>query len=171
MWSRVLRFVAALILAATAWYNLSPAYGRFLAAAAAPLLKIDARFGEANITAIQRFMRVGGSVPLADVPASELTYNVILLVALFAANGRPLSAGNVRGFLISLVILVVMHIVAVVLSIEATYAAHMGEYSQAHYGTGGYFFWVYAELFYRLVGMFGVVFACWWLTGERTVRS
>ena len=34
------------------------------------------------------------------------------------------------------------------------------------YGRGAYFFWVYAELFYRLVGMFGAVFAGWWLFGD-----
>jgi len=51
------------------------------------------------------------------------------------------------------------------LSIESGYAAHMGEYSETHYGRGAYFFWVYAELFYRLVGMFGAVFACWWIAG------
>ncbi len=164
MWPRVLRFGAALIVAAVAWYNLTPLYDHLLAAAAAPLLKIDPRFRQARLAASERIIKVTGGVPAADIPADQLTYNVILLVALFASNRRPLRDRNVVALLFSMAILIVLHIVAVLLSVESTYAVRMGEWSTAHYGTGGSTFWLYAEIFYRLVGMFGVVFACWWVT-------
>ena len=167
MWPRVLRFVAALLVAAFAWYNLTPLYDRALAAVAAPLLKIDPRFREARVVATERIIRVSRGVPSADIPADQLTYNVILLAALFASNRRPLRDRNVIAFLKSAAIVVALHIVAVILSVESTYAVRMGEWSRTHYGLAAYYFWLYAEIFYRLVGMFGVVFVCWWVNSER----
>jgi hypothetical protein len=162
MWPRVLRFVAALIVAAFAWYNLTPLYDRFLVAVAAPLVKIDPRFRSAKVEATGRIIRVSRGVPSADIPADQLTYNVILLAALFASNRRPLRDRNMVAYLQSLALVVALHVVAVVLSVESTYAVRMGEWSAAHYGSAGYYFWLYTEIFYRLVGMFGVVFVCWW---------
>ncbi len=60
-----------------------------------------------------------------------------------------------------------MHVLGLLLSVESTYAVRMGGWSSAHYGTAGYYFWMYAEIFYRLVGMFGAVFACWWASIDR----
>jgi hypothetical protein len=168
MWPRVLRFAVALIAAAVLWYNLTPAYDAIIAGAATPLLKIDPRFRAAHLAAVGRIIKVTGGVPAANIPADQLTYNVILLVALFASNRRPLRDKNVVAFLVSALIVAVLHVVAVLLSVESTYAARMGAWSDAHYGAAGYYFWVYAEIFYRLVGMFGVVFACWWATMNRS---
>jgi hypothetical protein len=168
MWPRVLRFLAALIAAAFAWHHLTPHYNRVLAAAASPLMKIDRRFEGARAEAVGRIIRVGGFVvPSADIPAGELTYNVILLTALFASNPRPLRRHNLAAFLISLAIVVALHVVAVLLSIESTYAVRMGTWSAERYGVVARYIWMYAEIFYRLVGMFGAVFLCWWTTKER----
>ena len=168
MWPRVLRFAIALVAAALVWYNLTPLYDGLIAGAAAPLLKIDPRFRAARLAAVDRIIRVTGGVPAAEIPADQLTYNVILLVALFASNRRPLRDRNVVAFLVSNLIIVVLHVFAVLLSVESTYAAHMGGWSAAHYGSAGYYFWLYAEIFYRLVGMFGAVFACWWVSINRS---
>jgi len=168
MWPRVLRFVAALIAAAVLWYNLTPAYDRFLAAAATPLVKIDPRFRAAHLGAADHIIKVTGGVPAADIPADQLTYNIILLVALFASNRKPLRDRNVVAFLVSTAIIAALQVVGVLLSVESTYAVRMGAWSDAHYGTAGYYFWLYAEIFYRLVGMFGAVFVCWWATINRS---
>ena len=167
MWPRVLRFAIALFAAAVVWYNLTPLYDAVIAGAATPLLKVDPRFRAARLGAIDRTIKVTGGVPAADIPADQLTYNVILLVALFASNRRPLRDKNVVAFLVSALIIAVLHVAAVLLSVESTYAVHMGAWSEAHYGAAGYYFWLYAEIFYRLVGMFGVVFACWWVSMTR----
>jgi len=176
MWPRVLRFIAALIVAAVAWYHLTPLYDRFLAAAASPLIRVDRRFRDARVFAAERIISVRAKekrsdLPPADIPADQLTYNVILLMALFASNRKPLGDRNVVGFLTSTAIVVVLHIVAVLLSVESTYAVRMNEWSAAHYGTVARTFWLYAEIFYRLVGMFGVVFVCWWVGGATMKRS
>ena len=167
MWPRVLRFVVALIVAALLWYNLTPLYDAFIAAAATPLVKIDPRLRGAHLAAADRIIKVTGSVPAANIPADQLTYNVILLVALFASNRKPLRDRNVVALLLSVLIVVVLHEIAVLLSVESTYAVQMGAWSNEHYGAAGYYFWMYSEIFYRLVGMFGAVFACWWLTINR----
>ena len=168
MWPRVAWFVLAFAAAAALWYNLTPLYDGAIAAAATPLLKIDPRFRAAHLTATDRIIKVTGGIPAADIPADQLTYNVILLVALFASNRRPLRDRNAVAFLASALIIAVLHVIAVVLSVESTYAARMGAWSDAHYGTVGYYLWLYAEIFYRLVGMFGVVFACWWASMNRS---
>ncbi len=167
MWPRVLRFILGLIVAAVVWYNLTPLYDRFIAAAATPLVKIDPRFRGAHLAADGRLIKMTGSVPAANIPADQLTYNVLLLFALFASNRRPLRDRNVMAFLLANAVVVVLHVIAVLLSVESTYAVQMGAWSDAHYGTAGYYFWMYTEIFYRLVGMFGAVFACWWLSMER----
>ena len=176
MWPRVLRFIAALIAAAIVWYNLTPFYGRFLAAAAAPLIRIDRRFRDVRVFGAERIISVRAKetqsdLPPADIPADQLTYNVILLTALFASNRKPIGDRNVAGFLTSTAIVAVLHIVAVLLSVESTYAVRMNEWSAAHYGTVARTFWLYAEIFYRLVGMFGVVFVCWWVGSVTMKRS
>src|SRR5205085_5708262 len=136
--------------------------GGLIAGAAAPLLKIDPRFRPARLAPFDRIIRVTGGVPAAEIPADQLTYNVILLVALFASNRRPLRDRNVVAFMVSNLIVVALHVIAVLLSVESTYAVRMGAWSEAHYGAAGHYFWLYAEIFYRLVGMFGAVFVCWW---------
>ena len=176
MWPRVLRFVAALAVAAIAWYNLTPLYDGLLAGVAAPLLKIDRRFRDAKLTAHDRIITVAskekrGGLPGADIPADELTYNIILLTALFASNRRPLRDRNVAAFLKSVALVVALHVVGVLLSIESTYSVRMGAWSAEHYGTAARYVWSYAEIFYRLVGMFGVVFVCWWLSGATMKQS
>ena len=168
MWPRVVRFVVAFVVAAFVWYNLTPPYDAVIAGAATPLLKIDPRFRAAHLTATARIIKVTGGVPAAEIPADQLTYNVILLVALFASNRRPLRDRNVVSFLVSTLVIAALHVIAVVLSVESTYAAHMGSWGEAHYGPVGYYFWLYTEIFYRLVGMFGVVFVCWWASMNRT---
>lgn len=176
MWSRVLRFAAALIVAAIVWYHLTPLYDRFLAAAAAPLVKIDRRFRDTRVFASERIISIRSKdtrsdLPPADIPADQLTYNVILLAALFASNRKPASDRNVVAFLASAAIVVVLQVIAVLLSVESTYAVRMNDWSAAHYGTAARYFWLYSEIFYRLVGMFGVVFVCWWVGSATMKRS
>jgi len=176
MWPRVLRFVVALIAAAVVWYNLTPFYDRFLAAGASPLIRIDRRFRDTRVFAAERIISVRAKdrrsdLPPADIPADQLTYNVILLAALFASNRKPVSDRNVVAFLTSAALLVFLQVVAVLLSVESTYAVRMNEWSAAHYGTAARYFWLYAEIFYRLVGMFGVVFVCWWVGSPTAKRS
>jgi hypothetical protein len=96
------------------------------------------------------------------MPADQLTYNIILLLALFASNERAWQLTNIRGLTVALLILFVSHCIGLVVSIESTYAVRQGAWSEQHYGDAAANFWLTAELVFRIVGMFGVVFASWW---------
>jgi hypothetical protein len=167
---RVVRAVVALALAAAGWSWLAAPYNTLLAHATQPLVRFDPRLSGADVTARSEAIAVDsprGAFPEVVVPASQLTYNVILLVALFASNIKPLRDRNVIGFFVSLAIVMLLHPLGTLISIESTYATRLGAWSEAHYGNFAANFWLLAEMFWRLVGMFGVVFAAWWVASTR----
>lgn len=163
---RALKFLAGLAAGIVVWWKLAPLYNELLAVVVQPLLHVDGRFAGAVLVPMARMIRVTSStvLPVADIPADQLTYNVILLFALFATNDHPLRLSNLRKVALSLAILFVAHVLGLFTSIESTYALRMGEWSAAQYGAFGQNVWLALELFYRVVGMFGVVFGCWWAT-------
>ncbi len=147
------------------WWWLTPSYDALLAGVAAPLLRIDRRLAGAELTARGRtIVMQSRTIPSAQIPADQLTYNVILLFALFASDRKPLRDHNMKRFALSLLILAVVHCIALVVSIESTYAVQQAAWSEAHYSAFAAKLWLDIELFYRLVGMFAVVFICWWPT-------
>ena len=167
---RIVGFVSGIVLGCVLWFQAAPAYNAALAAAAEPLLRLDRRFAAAELVADQRAIRVAPrdttALPPASIPADQLTYNIILLVALFASNPRPWRRRNLAAFGLSLMPVAIAHVLALLISIESTYAVRLGAWSDAHYGSFATNVWLAAELFVRVVGMFGVVFACWWVTGS-----
>ena len=167
---RLLRFLAGLLLAAAIWYFTTPAYNVALSWPTEALLKIDPRFEDSDVVARSSKIAVRperGLLPPAAIPADQLTYNVILLAALFASNRRPFRDGNPRAFLISLLVVMALHPIGLAISIESTYANRIVNWSELHYGDREARFWLNAEMFYRLVGMFGVAFGCWWIARQR----
>ena len=166
---RALKFLIGLAAGIALWWTATPSYERLLAAVTQPLLHIDSRFAGAVFEPLERMLRVTSStaLPVANIPADLLTYNVILLLALFATNDRPWRWTNVKGVAISLAVLFVAHVIGLFISVESTYALRMGEWSAAHYGSAAQDVWLALELFYRVVGMFGVAFACWFMLSTR----
>jgi hypothetical protein len=171
---RVLRFVAGLAAGVWIWWAAAPAYNRALAPATQLLLHADRRLADAVLVPQERKIFITSATPLptATMPADQLTYNIILLLALFASNERAWRFANIRGLLIALVILFLSHCVGLVISIESTYAVRQGAWSEQHYGDAAANFWLTAELVFRIVGMFGVVFASWWaLSHSKSVST
>jgi len=171
---RALRFLAGLALGVWIWWAATPAYNRLLAPATQLLLHADRRLAAAELLPQERNVFVTSSTPLptATMPADQITYNIILLLALFASNDRPWRLANVRGLAIALVILFVSHCVGLLISIESTYAVRQGAWSEQHYGDAAANFWLTIELVFRIVGMFGVVFASWWaLSHSKSVST
>jgi hypothetical protein len=161
---RALRFLAGLAVGVWIWWAATPAYNHLLAPATQLLLRADRRLAAAELLPQERKIFVTSSTPLptATMPADQLTYNIILLLALFASNDRAWRLANLRGLAIALVILFASHCVGLVISIESTYAVRQGVWSDQHYGDAAANFWLTTELVFRIVGMFGVVFASWW---------
>ena len=173
MLRRLLKFAAGLAIGFAVWIALIPVYREVLAREGV-IVRIDRRY--ADIEMITRgssfFVRSAtGSFPPITLPADELTYNTILLFALFAMNEAPFSTRNVKRFLIALVIVLALHPFGLFISTEATYALRVRKWSEVHYGGLAGDVWGSLETFWRLVGMFGVVFAAWWgLSATSTVR-
>jgi hypothetical protein len=172
MLRRLLKFLAGLGVGFAVWTAFLPLY-RELFAREGAIVRIDRRY--ADIEMITRgssfFVRSAtGAFPPITLPADELTYNTILLFALFAMNDAPLSTRNLKHFLIALAVVLALHPVGLLISTEATYALRMPPWSEAHYGALAMDVWGALETFWRLVGMFGVVFAVWWASPTSVVR-
>lgn len=169
---RALKFLAGAALGIALWWNATPAYNRVLAVVAQPLLHIDSRFTGAVLEPLERMIRVTSSttLPVGNIPAGDLTYNVILLFGLFATNDRPWRLANLRPLLLAFAILFVAHVLGLLISIESTYALRIGPWSTEHYSDFAQNVWLVLELFYRVVGMFGVAFGCWYV-GRASARQ
>ncbi len=161
---RAVRFLGGLTLGIAIWWIVTPAYNKLLAPATELLLHADRRLAPAVLVPQERKVFVTSSTPLpvATMPADQLTYNIILLLALFASNDGSWRVANLRALAIALVILFVSHCVGLVISIESTYAVQQGVWSEQNYGNAAANFWQTTEVVFRIVGMFGVVFASWW---------
>ena len=156
-------FLAGLLL----WRALSPAYGRVLAAAAEPVLRLAERpaatrlYAEGRQIVVERadFASRSGRPGL---PADDLTANVILLLTLSATRRRLLRDRSLLRLLAALGALGLSHVVAVVVAVKALYATQLGAWSAAHYGTVSRNLWVGAAHFDRVVGCWAVAFVLWW---------
>ena len=171
---RALKFIAGLLAGIELWWKATPVYNGLLCAVAEQLLHIDSRFAGALLVALERTVRVTSAttpLPMAYIPADLLTYNVILLFALFATNDRLLRLANLRAVAISLAVLFAAHVAGLLISVESTYALRMGTWSTTQYSDLGQDVWLGLELFYRIVGMFGVVFACWWASRSQSTAK
>lgn len=171
---RALRFLAGLAIGVWIWWAATPAYNHILAPATQLMLHADHRLADAVLVPQERkiFVTSATPLPVATMPADQLTYNIILLLALFAMNDRPWRIANVRGLAIALVILFLSHCIGLIISIESTYAMRQGAWSEQHYGDAAANFWLTSELVFRIVGMFGVVFASWWaLSHSKSVST
>ena len=98
-----------------------------------------------------------------SIPVRDLTFNFILLVALFAASKRPFSDRNIGGFLIAAGLLAITHVLATITEVEALYALKLGLWSNVRYSAFERNFWGVANHFYRLVLMYAIAFSLWWI--------
>lgn len=162
---RPLRFAAGLVPGILLWLWISPPLTRFLAWATEPLVRIDSRFSDAELNAsgTTLAMRGGGTTPSTSFPVAQLSYPMILLVALFASNPRPWHRRNLAAALISLTLFLLLQPLALLVTVESSYAVFSGGWGEQHYGRWAANLWLFLEMFWRLIGMFGLVFACWWL--------
>jgi len=110
------------------WWAATPAYNHVLAPATQVLLHADRRLADAVLEPQERKIFVTSATPLptATMPADQLIYNIILLLALFASNDRPWRFANLRAIVIALAILFVSHCLGLLISIESTYAVRQG---------------------------------------------
>ncbi len=97
------------------------------------------------------------------LPADDLTFDVILLLALAATTKGLLRDRAMKGFVISLLVLFALHVVALVVAVESFYATQLGAWSTATYGAFARNVWATASHFWRLAGCFAAPFVLWWV--------
>jgi hypothetical protein len=97
-----------------------------------------------------------------SLPADDLTFDVILFLALAATAPGLLRDRAAKGFALSCCILFALHVLALVANVESLYATQFGEWSAAHYGAFMRNVWATAAHFWRFVGCYAAAFLLWW---------
>lgn len=173
-WKAALRLAAGFALGLLVWFLFSQPYERAVAPAAEaalrlmehpPVTRLDAPGGEF----VLRRTDFPPSSPRPGLPAADLHFNFVLLVALFALDRRPWRGDRVARLLLASAVLFAVHVAALVFQVESVYATRLGAWSAAHYGAFARNFWAGGFHFYQIAGRFAAPFVIWWLLG-RTER-
>jgi hypothetical protein len=164
-----LKFAAGAAVGIVLWVYATPSYNRIVSSLAEPLVRVDSRLRHAELVVNQRrLIGRGGdkepSLPAVLIPADQLTYNIVLLLGLLATNRAAFRDRGLLRLLLAVAVLFLTHVLAVVVSLELTWATRTGPWGASHYSPLAQDFWTALEYGYRLFGMFGVAFACWWVT-------
>lgn len=168
-WRAALKGAAGFLVALAAWTLLSPSYDGVIA-----------KFAEAAIRATENpkvtRLRVADDKritidradfdprsPRPGVSGSDLTFNFVLMVALFAASKRTFSDRNMGGFLAASAALALTHVFGFIAKVMSIYTGRLGPWSRANYSDAMRNFWGVTDHFYRLVLMYAIAFALWWV--------
>jgi hypothetical protein len=168
-WKIAAKAFAGLVLGIVFWAALSPAYRSLVLPPAEIVLRATER---PSVTRLSPDSNAGVIVERADfapgsprpgLPLNDLTFNVILIFALFAASKQTFSNRNVAGFLLALVALWPIHIGALFLRVKTVYVLQLGPWSAANYGAFERNLWSGLDHFYRIAGIYAAAFVLWWI--------
>jgi hypothetical protein len=172
-WRLAVKVLAGFAAGLALWVFLSPVYDRMIASVAAATMRA---FEKPPVTRLRPAKDNFITVDRADfdprsqrpaIPLRDLTFNVILLTALFAASKRTFSDRNIGGFIAAVVILALTHVLGAIAEVMSIYVAKLGMWSTVHYSDAQRTFWGVANHFYRLVLMYAIAFALWWVFRDR----
>jgi hypothetical protein len=168
-WRVALKAFAGFLVGLTMWALLSPMYDGMVAKAAQFTLRAFERPPVTRLRmAADHYVTVDRSDfdPRSKRPAiaiRDLTFNFILLVALFAAGRRVFSDRNIGGFLVAAGLLALTHVLGAVTEVMSLYVLKLGLWSEVHYSSIERNVWSVANHFYRLVLMYAIAFGLWWM--------
>lgn len=162
------RSAAGFLAGALVWAGLAHPYGVILAEPAERLIRLFETPASTWLTASGDEIVVDRpDFPKAStrpgIPVDDLDFNIAILAALFAGARRPFSDVNVKRFLAAAAILSVTHVLALIFKVESLYALEMGAWSRTHSGSFARNFWGIGSHFYRIVGIYAVPIALWWI--------
>jgi hypothetical protein len=174
-WRVAFKALAGFAVGLAVWVFLTPLYDRAVAAGAEPLLRAFERpkvthlrpAGDHTVT-VER-ADFDPRSPRPGIPVRDLTFNVVLVFALFAASKRVFSDRNIGGFLAALAILALTHILGLYVEVMSIYVAKLGMWSQVHYTSFDRNLWGALNHFYRVVLMYAIAFALWWVFRDPAV--
>jgi len=168
-WRLAVKGLAGFLAGLAIWVFLSPLYDRFVAGSAEMLLRA---FEKPPVTRLVPAADNFVTVDRADfdrrskrpaISIRDLTFNIVLLVALFAASKRIFSDRNMAGFAGAVVLLALTHILGTVTEVMSIYVAKLGMWSTVNYTAFDRNLWGVLNHFYRLLFMYAIAFALWWI--------
>ena len=168
-WRLAVKALLGFAIGIALWLLLSPLYDRLIARGAEAAMRLFERPAVTRLVpGDDQYVTVDRSDfdPRSKRPAislRDLTFNFILLTALFAYSKHPFADRNIAGFLIACALLAVTHIAAAITEVMSIYVAKLGLWSAVHYHSVARNFWGTANHFYRLVLMYAIAFALWWI--------
>ena len=165
------RLAAGFLVGLALWFLFSKAYERAVAPAAETLVRLI------ESPAVTRLEAPGGEFlvnrtdfppgsPHPGLPADDLHFNFVLLMALFALDRHPFRGRHLARLMLASVVLWTVHVLALVFQVESVYATNLGDWSAAHYGAVARNFWAGGFHFYQIAGRFAAPFAIWWILGR-----
>ena len=167
-WRLALKALAGFLAGLAIWVFLTPLYDRVISASAEKTLRL---FENPAVTRLRPAEDQFVTVDRQDfdprskrpaIPLRDLTFNIALLTALFAASKRPFSDRNIGGFFVAAACLALTHVLGMVAEVMSIYVAKLGMWSTVHYTDLERNVWGMANHFYRLVFMYAAAFALWW---------
>ena len=177
-WRLALKAFAGFLAGLALWVMLTPLYDRAIAASAEKVMRV---FEKPPVTRLTRKDDGFTTVDRTDfdrrstrrpaIPIKDLTFNIILLTALFAASRRVFSDRNIGGFLAAAAILALTHIAGTIAEVMSIYVAKLGMWSKVNYSDVERNFWGVANHGYRLVLMYAIAFALWWIFRDKGTEA
>jgi hypothetical protein len=166
-WRTALKGLVGLAFGAVIWVAASSLYNRAIIAGAEAILRAFEHPAVTKLEPNGDYVTVNRTdfdprSPHPGLPVIDLTFNWVLLTALFAIDERPFSDRNVRGFFLASLLMAVTHVLALATEIQSIYVLRLGPWSRAHYGDFARNFWGAANHGYRFVIMFAIAFGLWW---------
>ena len=168
-WRTALRALAGFAAGLAIYVLITPLYDTFIASVTEKAIHL---LEDPNVTRLRRAPDGNVTVDRRDfdpqskrpgIPLRDLTFNFVLLTTLFAVSKRPFSDRNMGGFVIACAILAVTHVFGAVAEVMSIYALQLGMWSTVNFSDFERNLWGLASHFYRLVLMYAVAFALWWL--------
>ena len=98
---------------------------------------------------------------IPTVSMTEITFNTIVLLALYLALPKPFSRRQLESLFMGWTILLLSQSLNLVFHVKTMYAMSLGEWSQAHYSDAARNFWGYLRYFTDLPGRFSFPFLIW----------
>ena len=176
MTKRIVRWVVGFLIGLAVWMGLGPLYHPLVVFATARVFNV---VEHPNVTSLESS---GGSVivnrsdfdrrsPKPQLNVADLTYNVVLVVALAIGAGTDKKRRELR-IPAAILILFLLHVGALYAKILSIYALQLGAWSTANYGPVARNIWAISTHFYRFIGCHAFAFLIWWfvLGGASTLK-
>lgn len=168
-WRTAVKGLAGFLAGLALWVTLSPLYDGLVAGGAGAAMRLFERPSVTKLSVEEKDYVIVDRTDFdprskrPGVPLDDLTFNVILLVTLFAMEQRPFSDRNILGFVLASLLLYLTHVFGLITEVMSIYVMKLGPWSRVHYGDVARNFWTVANHFYRLVLMYALAFALWWI--------